>query len=451
MKRSKKLYILLGVLVVVCIATLIVSRIEVKKEEIKNSDQIILELPTESVQTLSWTYEDTDLSFHKDETWLYDGDEAFPVDETKIEALLEQFQSFGASFVIENVEDYDQYGLKSPLCTIDLTADDTDYEITLGSYSTMDSERYVSIGDGNVYLVSNDPLDVFDVELNDLIEDDTVPTFTTINEVVFSGEDEFSFDYSEDGGNSYRDDDVYFTTLSGTSQPLDTTRVTTYMRKIKNLDLTDFVTYNVTDEELTEFGLDTPTLTVTVNYTDSDDAAQSFVLNIGCDPETGEDEEPVGYVRVGESQIVYEISSDDYAALIEIGYDSFRHLEVVPADFTSVTRIDISLDGVEYTITSEENDGERTFFYNDEEIDISELQSALEGLSADSFTDDTPSEKTEISLTLYLDVEGEPTVNIELYRNDGTTCLAAVDGVPVSLVTRSSVVSLVEAVNAIVL
>ena len=36
-------------------------------------------------------------------------------------------------------------------------------------------ERYVSIGDGNVYLVQNDPLDQFDAVLSDMIDHDDVP------------------------------------------------------------------------------------------------------------------------------------------------------------------------------------------------------------------------------------------------------------------------------------
>ena len=40
---------------------------------------------------------------------------------------------------------------------------------------------------------------------------------------------------------------------------------------------------------------------------------------------------------------------------------------------------------------------------------------------------------------------------IEFYRYDGNDCLAVVDGEAVSLVERSYVVDLVEAVNAIVL
>ena len=44
-----------------------------------------------------------------------------------------------------------------------------------------------------------------------------------------------------------------------------------------------------------------------------------------------------------------------------------------------------------------------------------------------------------------------PQVQIQLYRYDGTCCLAVVDGDPVSLVLRSDAVDLMEAVRAIVL
>ena len=101
MKRSKRIYILLGVLSVSCMATLGVMRWEEEKEKIENSDEIILELSGDQVTSISWEIESEKLAFHKDERWIYDEDEAFPVDEEKISELLMQFQGFGVSFVIE--------------------------------------------------------------------------------------------------------------------------------------------------------------------------------------------------------------------------------------------------------------------------------------------------------------------------------------------------------------
>ncbi len=84
-------------------------------------------------------------------------------------------------------------------------------------------------------------------------------------------------------------------------------------------------------------------------------------------------------------------------------------------------------------------------------MDIADFQSALTMLTASEFTDKKAKEKEEISLTVFLNNENYPKIQIGLYRQDGSNCIAVVDGMPVSLVNRSYVVDLVEAVNAIVL
>lgn len=153
MKKAKKLYILLGVFLFICLMTYLVSRQEEQKEKIKNSDEVILKIDKSDVEKLSWEIDSTKLSFHKkDGTWVYEKDKDFPVNDEKIENLLEQFESFGVSFEIEKVKDYGQYGLKNPAGTIQIETKDKTYDISIGDFSNMDSERYVSIGDGNVYL-----------------------------------------------------------------------------------------------------------------------------------------------------------------------------------------------------------------------------------------------------------------------------------------------------------
>jgi len=316
MSRSKKLYILLGVFVVACIATLAVTQIAERKEQIKNSGEPILELSSDSVQALSWEHKGETLAFHRDETWLYDGDEKFPVSEDKINELLEQFQPLSAAFVIEEVEDFGQYGLDNPVCTIHLTTEEQSYEIKLGDFSKMDSQRYASIGDGNVYLVQNDPLDQFDAVLSDLIAHDEMPDFDQVTSIQFSGAQDYSVSYEEDSSNTYCAEDVYFTRRGEKSLPLDTERVDSYLRKISNLNPTNYVTYNVTDEELTTYGLDTPELTVTVEYTPKDEeTAEVFILHVSRDPEEikkpsdeddGEDETVTAYLRADQSQIIYQ-------------------------------------------------------------------------------------------------------------------------------------------------
>ncbi len=513
MKKATKLYVLSGILAVVCIAAFAVSKYETKQEEIRNSDEVILSLDADTVTALSWEYEEESLGFHKDageegeSTWLYDEDDAFPVSEEKIGDLLDVFSEFGVSFVIENVEDYDQYGLEDPTCTIHIVAGDTTYDISLGSYSTMDSERYVSIGDGNVYLASHDPFDDYELTLSDMILHDEVPYLTEADAITFSGTENYSITREEDSTNTYCSDDEYFTD----NKPLDTSLVSSYLYTISDLSLNYYVSYNATDEELASYGLDDPELSVTVDYSveleDEETESRTFVLHVGrnqeeleaarkksdtskdseADSETSDSDassdletsadsssadsssstnagaeeedtvdesEVTAYVRVGDSGIIYEITSDEYTDLMQASYNALRHKTVMTASFEDMEQIDFTLEGKTYSLTSEapeEDEDERIWYYEGEELDMTSLRSAMRGLSADSFTAASSYDKEELSFTIYLNSENFPKVTFNFYRYDGTSCVAVVDGEPVCMVARSEVVDLVEAVNAIVL
>ena len=467
MKRAKRIYVLLGVLAVVCIAAFAVMHYQEEQERIANTGEVILEVDTDAVESLSWSYDETALAFHKEDGWLYDEDEAFPVDEEKIAGLLEQFQALGASFIIEDVTDYGQYGLDDPVCTIDIATAGESYEIQLGDFSTMDAQRYVSIGDGNVYLVQNDPMDAYEVVLSDLIRHDEIPDFDQVESLTVAGVDSYEAVRLEENAYTALADDCYFIQDGEDWLPLDTSRVESYLNVLSSLDPTDYVTYTAGAEDLDAFGLDDPELTVTILYTAEDEEGnetqETFTLSVSRDPaeraaaeetdgdEAETEEEITAYVRVGESKIVYQIAGTSYEKLMAAGYDDLRHREVFAADFGDVTGLEVTLEGSTYQLTSEGDGEDRTFFYGEEELDTGDLQSALEGLSAASFTDESPDGKEEIALTLTLDNENVREIQIRLCRYDGEQCLAVVDGQPVSLVPRSSAVDLIEAINAIVL
>lgn len=454
MERSKKLCILSAVLVVACLAALVALHTEEKKESIKTGGETVLDIEPAKVTSLAWETEDNSFAFHRDGDWVYDADEAFPVSETAMDELLGEFQSFGAAFVIEEVTDYSAYGLEDPVCTITLTTEDKTYTIRLGDYSTMDSRRYVDAGDGNVYLAVNDPMDVYDVELKDLIANDETPYFDTVSQLRFSGAADYTVNYTEDGG-SICADDTYFTT---DGRPLDTGRVNAYLSDLRYLGLTDYVTYKVTEAELADYGLDDPELTLSIDY-DDDGTADTFVLHVSRDPkelaaengETEEDETVTAYARVGNSAIIYQLSESDYRALMAAGYDDLRHQELFTGDFDEVTSMDITLDGETVTLTSDMDGKERVWSHDGAEIDMEELQDALEALTAEEFTSERATGQKEIGVTLHLDRQDFPEVSIALYRYDGTNCLAAVDGTPTALIPRSEAVTLMEAVRAITL
>lgn len=466
MKKARKICALLGVLLVICVAAFVISRQEEEKENIRNSDAVILAIDGESVTALSWEYGETSLAFHKDGKWLYDEDEAFPVNEEKIGDLLEQFAEFAVSFEIEDVEDISQYGLDSPVCTIRIAAGEQEYEILLGTYSTMDEERYVSIGDGKVYLVSHDPLENYEVELRDMIKHDEIPGLSDATAIQFAGTQNYEILYEEESPNTYCPDDVYFTE----GLPLDSTLVNAYLNTVDGVGLNEYVSYNVTEEKLAEYGLDNPDLTITVNYPveteEGETVTETFVLYLGRNKEEleaalkTEDENEIysvsAYARVGDSPIVYEITSLEYRNLTKNSYQDLRHKEVLTASFEDIYQIDITLEGVDHTFTSAETeDGNAIWHYReDEELNISSLKSAISAIAAadaESFTEEDPAGKEEISFTVYLNQENHPQIKVQLYRYDGEDCLAVVDGKTVSRVPRSEVVDLMEEVNSIIL
>lgn len=465
MKRTKKIMVLAAVLVVAILATFALTRYEEKQEQIKTSGAVILEITGDSVQSLSWDYAaGGGLSFSRtEEGWQYDDDAAFPVSQEKVADILSNFESYGTAFVIENVTDYGQYGLDDPECTLHIVSADQSIDLKIGDLSKMDEQRYIDIGDGNVYLVSEDPLEYVDSSLSSMIAHDDTPGFETVADITFQGAENYTIVRTDESTDTYNSsDDIYFVERNGKTVPLDTASVRTYLNTVTSLDLLDYVTYNATADELASYGLDDPMLSVTVNYSYTDDSGETVsdtcVFHISENPEeraAADEAEAAGtnaenvtrYVRIGDSQIVYTLDDVDFAILADASFDDLRHKEVFWADFGIVTQIDAELEGQTHSITRTDE----TWYYGETELEIDTIQTALEALTADSFTDESPALAEEIGLTLHLDNENFPTVEIWLYRYDGSFCLAVVDGDPVSLVERAAVMDLVEAVQAIVL
>ena len=492
-KKKKMLLILLGVLAIMCIGIFAVSRYEKKQEEIKTSDATVIAVDADEVTALSWETDDSSLAFYRDDdgVWHYDEDENFPVDEEAMADLLAPYEQFIVDFEIDDADNLSDYGLDDPECVVHITTADAEYEISYGDYSTMDSERYMSIGDGNVYLAAEDPTDDYAIEISDVIDNDDLPELDEVSSMEFSGIEDYTVVYDEDNDHTICDEDVYFTG----NKPLDTEKVESYLSEISSVDLSEYVTYNATDEELTAYGFDKPELAVNIEYEDEDGNAAEFTFTIGlnqeevaeaeekaeeeetdADAEDSDQTDVTAYIRIGDSQIIYELTSTDRDALTAMTYNDLRHAELFTGDFADVTEIDISLDGEDYTIvadreknsttwrmsdesaeaveTADDTDADSDSEASDEEdegLDISDLKLAITALAVDEYTDEKASGKEEISITIHLDNERYPTYTMTFYRYDGNQCLATVDGKTLALVDRDLVVDLIEAVNKIVL
>lgn len=483
MKRKTRLIILCCVLAVAVGAAVGLSLYSEEAEQIAESGEVVFELPVDEVTALSWEYTDEEgetvsLAFTNNGGWSYDGDASFPVDGEALTELLDYFAAMPAAFVIEDVTDYGQYGLEEPLCTINITAGETEYEIALGDYSELDYQRYLSLGDGRAYLVNDDPMELYKITLDDLMLDDTIPAFVDVERVEFSGAENYVIERDENGG-SYRAGDVYYTE---NGEVLDTDSVNDFVTYIAALGLEDYYTYDATEADLAETGLDEPELTVTIDYPESgEEDAEMLTFTISFSrsatdkltdwdevlaaleeesedaEETAEptDEDAVAYLRVGESAIIYEIGYDTFKAIMACSYDDLRHTEIFPAEVEDVASLSVTLDGGTYEFTTtppegaEAEDEGTQWYYEGEETGVTDIGTALAALSASRFDGGGASGEEEISLRATLASGDE--IALSLYRADGESCYAEVDGEGIGYVPRSQAVDLIEAVNAVVL
>ena len=215
-------------------------------------------------------------------------------------------------------------------------------------------------------------------------------------------------------------------------------------------------------------GMNDPELTVTVDYTGGDDGetAGSCTVSIArapgdrATPDTAapddestddEAEDITAYLRVGDSQIIYELPGGDFTDLMAAGYDDLRHQELFWGDWDDVTAVDVTLEGETHALTAKGTGEDRVWSLNGTQAGLTDVTAALNALTAERFTGDPAAGQEELALTLHLDNENFPTVTIRLTRLDGEYCLAEVDGASVCLVSRADTMTLVEAVQAIVL
>lgn len=386
MKRGKKLLLLTLVLVVVAGAALAALKF-MPDEEVEETESIsVLTLDAESITGLAWSYGDESLSFVCDgSVWSYSEDADFPLDTSYMSAMTSAVSDISAEKVIEEVSDLAEYGLDEPVCSITVTAE-AETTIDIGDETSLDGLRYVSIGDGNVYLVSSDLLTNFSYGLYDLVAKETLPDMSEL--VSFSVErasGTLVIDYLEGSDLAYTDRYTYFAEDGDGWLSLDSELAENFVSQITGLTWGDCVDYKADLKTLGNYGLDSPAVTVTVNYIETTEVETN---------ETDEDGETI--------TVEMSYSEDDY--------DYLYTLDGEDADFDDV------LDQVEALPSSGSAEGAS--------LELGEL----------------------ISLSFH--AEGYEDVVLRIYSYDSGSCVATINGEDPRFTDRTAVQSLVDSVNA---
>lgn len=445
MRRGKKLIVLLVVFVVILGAALLVMKLNPKEDvdaNDRNYSTVVFSLDPEKVTNIWWDYSDEAAFTKTEDGWTYDADAAFPVDENCLDEMLRILSSVGASKTIENVEDLDQYGLKSPFCAIKVTVDGTTHELAIGDQNAISGDRYFTNGDGNVYMVADAIAGYFNFGPEGAMALEQIPDLSGITGLKLqSAEQSYEILYEVGSDKTYSSYYNWF--MDG--KVLDTELTQTLLEVVKTLQWNECADYNATD--MAPYGLDTPSAVVTATY-----GEQTFVLELGDQVEKGV------YARIANSKMVYLVKTSTVNTLLNTTYSELMPDEVLLMDWDTVTAMDIALNGTTYKLKHEEVGDENgcatgtyAWYLEDTEVEGSTITDALDEMGFNGYaTGLTPTLAEEVRFKFYRTGEHHAEVELVIYRYDSNSCLITLDGVSTVLADRTDLTVLLNRVNQIV-
>lgn len=122
---------------------------------------------------------ETESSETEDVQWVCDNDPELKLNTSKITTMLGCITSITASEKFDADTDVSDFGFDTPQNTITMTTDDNTYTIVVGAKNAMLNQYYIKVND-DVYLSSTTIPSQFAVTLDDLIQsDDSEDTETT--------------------------------------------------------------------------------------------------------------------------------------------------------------------------------------------------------------------------------------------------------------------------------
>ncbi len=494
MKRKKTLLVLCAVLAILIVAIIVTKLVVQHIDTVNTIDEEVFTITEDDLTQVAISYGDNEVTLVKtDGVWTYSEDEGFPVDQDFVADMLSYFESVHASFIIDDVEDYSQYDLENPEATLTFTTADGDSVITFGTYSTIDEKRYICVDGGSVYLIDDDLLNYISATVEDYLDRDEVSDYYQLSTVDVSGDSTVSVVYDPDGEYTYTDAYDYYAVEDGEYKALSTTKIDNLLSTLQSMDLSVYETYKATSDDLAEYGLDNPTLTITlsgeveiVSEEEEAEAEEEETTEETTDEssysdstteeteetteDTEEEDEDVetesetqtiylskvdddnAYLYFEGSTIVYDISVDTYDDLADTSYETLRPDEIVNIDWTNVTEMTAEIEDDTYTVSVayDEDDG-NTYTVDDETVDFVTATSLIDTLTLEEVGTDYSKGTQELAFTITLNDEEYTTINVVLYQYDGDYCVATVDDETVGLVSRSSMSSLREEIVSAVL
>ena len=347
------------------------------------------------------------------------------------------------------------YGLDEPRSQVEITyADGTGANLSVGIAAPSGSGTYVLI-DGKVYLFEDTRVDSFLYHKVDYISKTVTPTAATgddapvLKKITLEGTlrpEPIVMDVSQETANDVTTD--VYTMTAPKQRETDSANAAAAGNKIFGLTAQKVIAFNVTDEQLEEYGLKDPYSKVTVDYAD-----QTITL-MSSEP----DEEGMAYVMNASKDVIFQANVSELGWVTATYEDLVSKTVMAPMvnDLSkiTVTTPDQSYEfGVTTTVDEEdENVKTNTFTYQGKELASANFRifyRNMIGCQKEEFTDQQPTGEPLLTFK-YEYTDGRTPDVVEFYKGENLMVLVSVNGECESKTTQSYVDKILEDVVKVV-
>lgn len=337
MKRSVKMLMLLLVLAIFAGGYYSVQHINTTQQVSEESGTFDLNAKTaDNVAALSWTLDETTFDFvNNNGTWQKRGDTAFPVDQSKLQAIAEDLLAVQATRKLEDVTNLADYGLAEPAFSVKVTWDNgesTTY--AMGDATPFADGYYLCLSDQEnvAYTVEDELSDIFNTTMTALAVKEIIPTAENVTRITVG--ETFEASYEETSLTINPDQHWY-----AAGQPMD--GVEDLVEAAQGITWSELVDAAAAD--LSVYGLDNPTA---ITLYDGDTAAMTLL--VGSTNDSGD-----YYVCLPDSAMVYTVADDDLADLLSATPETLVSTALLTLAYDQVQLATVTVGAKGYTMQPE--------------------------------------------------------------------------------------------------
>lgn len=347
MKKKKRVIVLISLAVL--LALLVGAYISLKsynieqaeESETEDSSVIVTSIPKEDIIAFSYLSEGKKMEFKKDaDTWKYEEDKNFPVDQIKAEELADRFSQVKALRDLGQLENLDEYGLEDASNQITVTQKDgTESIFYVGSQNTTTGYYYMYMDNPqHIYTVDSSMIGAFEGKLYDLAADDSLPSIPvgSVKTVeITQKEKKLVLASSQDDSATWSVKDE-----TGKEVQADDTKTMRLFENLTSLNYKDYIDYDCKD--LDKYGLKESAGSLKIEYTETLQVPMESESELKNESETeseavqtvtekkemtlligNQDEYGDYYVTLSQENKVHTMSADTLKPWLEASYQDF--------------------------------------------------------------------------------------------------------------------------------